>query len=264
MPLLAMDTATQALVVGVITQPSAELTVDNFIVTAASSMWVARGHSRLLHPALADVMRSSGIEPGALEGVVVGVGPGSYTGVRIAVSTAKALAVALQIPLTTVSTLEAIALASVPRYTSYATYVMPLLYARRQRAFGGLYRRLEGGWETVVESGVRMVADWVQEAKRQQDRSAPTHGQSAIVVTHDFEPRYGVIECLQAAHIGAISPLAEISGRMPAAMFSLAIDGRGFHYEGENIHSVAPDYALRVEAEVKLLQKDGKSYDIVQ
>jgi tRNA threonylcarbamoyladenosine biosynthesis protein TsaB len=68
-------------------------------------------HAATLLPALDEVLAEAGLEPADLRGVVVGTGPGSFTGVRVAAAAAKGIAHALDIPLYPVSSLTAAALA---------------------------------------------------------------------------------------------------------------------------------------------------------
>ena len=55
-------------------------------------------HSSLLLPSIAEVLARADLERGDLDGVVVGEGPGSFTGVRVAAATAKGLAGGLEVP----------------------------------------------------------------------------------------------------------------------------------------------------------------------
>jgi tRNA threonylcarbamoyladenosine biosynthesis protein TsaB len=55
------------------------------------------------------LLRRGGMRPGRIEGIVVGTGPGSFTGVRMGVATARALSLALDVPVAGVSTLDALA-----------------------------------------------------------------------------------------------------------------------------------------------------------
>jgi tRNA threonylcarbamoyladenosine biosynthesis protein TsaB len=99
------------------------------------------GHSRELLPAVAELMDRAGIGWGDVDGVAVGVGPGTFTGLRIGVATARALATAAQVPVHPVSSLAALAEAI------EAPLRLPLIDARRGELFGALY---EDG-ERVVE-----------------------------------------------------------------------------------------------------------------
>ena len=84
-----------------------------------------------LHAAL----EQAGIRPSDLAAIACGCGPGTFTGTRVAVSTAKGLAVGLGRPVVPVSTLMALALAA-----EGSTWVLPLLDARRGEAYGCLVR----------------------------------------------------------------------------------------------------------------------------
>ena len=65
------------------------------------------GHSSGLIPRIHEALEEGGVEPAELSGIVVGSGPGSFTGTRVAAATAKGLAHALEIPLWAFSSLEA-------------------------------------------------------------------------------------------------------------------------------------------------------------
>src|SRR2546423_15600438 len=66
----------------------------------------ARAHGELLAPAVADALREGGVKPGDLAAVVAGVGPGPFTGLRVGLVTAAALAHALAIPAYGVGSLD--------------------------------------------------------------------------------------------------------------------------------------------------------------
>lgn len=100
MLLLGLDTATPAVTVALHdgSQPLAQLvTVD------------AHRHAELLAPAIAKVVADAGASQRDLTGVVVGVGPGPYTGLRIGLVTARVLGAALGIPVYGLCSLDVIA-----------------------------------------------------------------------------------------------------------------------------------------------------------
>lgn len=91
------------------------------------------GHSRELLPALVRLMDEAGVGWGDVSGVAVGTGPGTFTGLRIGVATARALATAAGIPVHPVSSLAALA------QPIDADRRLPLIDARRGELFGALY-----------------------------------------------------------------------------------------------------------------------------
>jgi len=93
-------------------------------------------HSQRLMPQLVNLLEESGYKPQDLEGIGVGLGPGSFTGIRIGLTTAKTLAQALEIPMIGISTLEAMAYNL--KYTS--AYLCPMIDGRRDRVFTALYK----------------------------------------------------------------------------------------------------------------------------
>ena len=99
------------------------------------------GHSRELLPAVDDLMRQAAIGWADVDAVAVGVGPGGFTGLRIGVATARALATAAGLHVHPVSSLAALAAAV------GGPLALPLIDARRGEVFGALYR--DG--EPVVE-----------------------------------------------------------------------------------------------------------------
>ena len=86
-------------------------------------------------PAVADVMGRAEVGWADLDAIAVGVGPGTFTGLRIGIATARALAAASGLPLRPVSSLAALA-AGIE-----APLRLPLIDARRGEVFGALYER---------------------------------------------------------------------------------------------------------------------------
>lgn len=90
-------------------------------------------------PAIDSLMASVDLKPKDLDRIVVAQGPGSYTGLRVAVATAKMLAYSLGIDLVGVSSLYALAAQTCQQYPD--SLVVPLVDARRQNAYVGYYRQ---------------------------------------------------------------------------------------------------------------------------
>ncbi|MEU3740668.1 MULTISPECIES: tRNA (adenosine(37)-N6)-threonylcarbamoyltransferase complex dimerization subunit type 1 TsaB [unclassified Streptomyces] len=103
MLLLALDTATPAVTVAL---------HDGSSVVAASSQVDARRHGELLLPAVDRVLADAGLRLDAVTGIVVGVGPGPYTGLRVGLMTADTFGLVLGVPVHGVCTLDGLAYAS--------------------------------------------------------------------------------------------------------------------------------------------------------
>jgi tRNA threonylcarbamoyladenosine biosynthesis protein TsaB len=98
-------------------------------------------HASELMPAVAEVMERAGTGYGDLEAIAVGVGPGTFTGLRIGVATARGLATAAGLPLRRVSSLAALAAG-----IDAAGPVLPLIDARRGELFAALFEDGESVW----------------------------------------------------------------------------------------------------------------------
>lgn len=103
-------------------------------VRARGVLRVQTGHASGLVPMIDQVLSEAGVARHELSGVVVGEGPGSFTGVRVAAATAKALSRALDLPLWAVSSLAAAALSVEEGAIRYA-----LFDARAERIYGACY-----------------------------------------------------------------------------------------------------------------------------
>jgi len=97
-------------------------------------------HSSELLPAVADLLERADVGWRDLDALAVGVGPGTFTGLRIGVATARGLGQALGIELRPVSSLEALAAGLAEHAGRSERAIVPLIDARRQQVFASLYR----------------------------------------------------------------------------------------------------------------------------
>lgn len=117
---------------------SAALARDGQIIAIRESQ-EDKSHARLLAPFIEELFTEAEASRSELDAVAVSEGPGSYTGLRIGVSTAKGLAYGLQIPLLAVSTLQAMAMgAAQQEYREDALYI-PMIDARRKEVYTALF-----------------------------------------------------------------------------------------------------------------------------
>lgn len=129
MTLLHIETSTH--------RGSAAITREGRIV-AYRQLPADQPQSATLTPAIRDMLGECGLRPSDLAAVSVSAGPGSYTGLRVGSSTAKAMAYSLGVPLVDISTLYALAYQARMSWPDAAFY-LPLIDARRTEVYAVLF-----------------------------------------------------------------------------------------------------------------------------
>jgi len=120
-----------------------------------------RNHTVELMPSLVRLLDRQGVSPQELTGVAVALGPGSFTGLRIGLSVAKGLALALKVPLVGVPTLDALAYAQ-------ASQDLPLyavLQAGRGRICTALYQREGERWRRATDYRITTLTDLCEQVE---------------------------------------------------------------------------------------------------
>jgi tRNA threonylcarbamoyladenosine biosynthesis protein TsaB len=151
MRVLGLDTATSATVAGVL-----ELTADGRELTAIERRDDPPPRTRPRHTsallALAiEALDEAGIGWGDLDLLAVGTGPGTFTGLRIGISTARALARARELPIVGVSTLRSLASAAAVAAQAQDRLALAVVDARRGEVFAA-------GWADAGEPGAPLIA----------------------------------------------------------------------------------------------------------
>ncbi len=129
---------------------------------------VARGrrHAEILTPAIEFTLKQADIELAEISCIAVDVGPGLFTGMRVGLAAAKALAQALRIPMIGISSLDLLAFPC--RHTDRV--VVPVIDARKGEVFWSMYRQVPGGLQQVAAPTVGPVDDLVADLlARSQD-----------------------------------------------------------------------------------------------
>ena len=109
-----------------------------------------RSHSETLLPLVRELLAEAGLKVSQLDAIAFGVGPGAFTGLRVACGGAQGLAVAAGLPLIPVTSLETIAsLAGAER-------VLALLDARMGEIYAGSYRLIDGVY--VLQGDIRVAS----------------------------------------------------------------------------------------------------------
>ena len=227
MKTLAIDTSNQTLAVAV---------VDGQEVLGQSQTMAIKNHSTALMPAIDGLMQAVGMAPKELEQIVVAKGPGSYTGLRIGVTTAKTLAKTLNIPLIGVSSLKAVAANCV----GVSQVVVPLFDARRQNVYAGAYQWHNGTLETRIKDQHISLSELLAQLKA-------VDGQEVLFVGADTVKFKDMIEAeLPTARINQVSLWNYPNGVVLAAIAKEEAPVA-------SIHDFVPDYLKLVEAEEKWL-----------
>lgn len=235
MKTLAIDTSNQTLAVAV---------VDGQEVLGQSQTMAIKNHSTALMPAIDGLMQAVGMAPKELEQIVVAKGPGSYTGLRIGVTTAKTLAQTLNIPLIGVSSLKAVAANCV----GVSQVIVPLFDARRQNVYAGAYQWHNGTLETRIKDQHISLSELLTQLKA-------VDGQEVLFVGADTIKFKDMIEAeLPTAHINQVSFWNYPNGVVLAAIAKEEAPVA-------SIHDFVPDYLKLVEAEEKWLASHEPGVD---
>lgn len=130
--LLNIDTATET--------ASVCLSRDNEVLAMEAST-DQKKHASFIQPAIASITQKTGISLSDLDAISVTGGPGSYTGLRVGMASAKGICFSLEKPLIIVNTLEIMAVAAIEKASTEAAFFCPLIDARRMEVFTGIYDR---------------------------------------------------------------------------------------------------------------------------
>jgi tRNA threonylcarbamoyl adenosine modification protein YeaZ len=121
----------------------------------ASLTWMtARNHTVELLPNLVSLLKQARVELNALDAIIVAVGPGSFNGLRVGISTAKGLASVLNIPVVGVNTLEAEAYP----FAFTGMPVRPVHRAGHEEVATALYRQTLGKWQCLEAVNLTTLA----------------------------------------------------------------------------------------------------------
>ena len=136
MIILSIDTATDQAIVSLSREGSVVGTLENN---------AQKDHAAWIQMAINTLLQKHGYTMQQLQAIAVTAGPGSYTGLRVGMATAKGLCFALQIPLITINTLQVMANAAIDQYLSKGSEMppplcfCPMIDARRMEVFTAVY-----------------------------------------------------------------------------------------------------------------------------
>lgn len=235
MPILAIETATQVSSVAVLAKGC---------LAAEVTMQAKLAHSETLMAHIEQAMKMAGSKREEVEAVAVSIGPGSFTGLRIGLAAAKAMAYAWEVPLLGVPTLEVLA----QHFWSTDACVLPLIDAQKGSAYTQPFSARAGRVQPEGPIAVQSfgeILDWA--GKEQRD----------VVLAGDVIRKIeGKFELSANVHI------APAHLRMPRAA-NVAVLGAARLAAGEsdNVMDLEPLYIRRSEAEVlwEKRHREGKA-----
>lgn len=221
MKILAFDTSNVALSVAIL---------DNEHLLATQTTNIKRNHSSQLMPIIDQTIKTSGLDINDIDRIVVAEGPGSYTGLRIAVTTAKTLAYAINAELIGVSSLALLA-----QNDTQDGVIAPFFNARQGNVFAGVYDKKGSELKTLIEDQHISFEDLLNQINQ--------IGKSVNFITTDFKDFRESIENT------LVVPSSHLDGwnALPNAYF-LGLMGLKKN-ELENVYTAVPQYLRVTEAE---------------
>ncbi|MHA0856503.1 tRNA (adenosine(37)-N6)-threonylcarbamoyltransferase complex dimerization subunit type 1 TsaB [Paenibacillus sp. CMAA1364] len=253
MRILALDTSTTSL--------TAAVMVGKEVKHEISELG-ERNHSIRVLSIVDEVLKASGTLTSEVEGIAVGIGPGSYTGTRIAVTAAKTLAWALKTPIVGISSLHALAYGGyshgidthdVQENRNHPEWVIPLMDARRGQVFTALFSSSDGSRPSRLEpDAIRLMETWIDELVNRLQSSMAHEKPRHVWFVGDVQLHREAAERLEdilgeGLHIIPYDLEARYIGMLGEQRFSKG--------EVDNIHTLVPNYTQLTEAEVNLLRK---------
>ncbi len=132
--------------------PQASLAICSHGSLLAVDRPARRAHGESVVGAIDQMLHRCGLTVGKLAAIAIGIGPGSFTGLRIALSYAKGVALATGCAIVGVPSLDAMALCALelPDLAPQAT-ICPILDARKGEVYAALYRRVQNGLEKICD-----------------------------------------------------------------------------------------------------------------
>ena len=225
MRILGIDTSTACGSVGLIDD---EQVISEYLLNLPVT------HSERLLGAIELVLREAHYALGDLDGWAISLGPGSFTGLRIGVSTVKGLAVATRKPVAGISTLDVLA----SQITPTPNLICPILDARKGEVYAAFYRYEEG-------NSLKRLSTY--QAVRPEDLVKKIQGKIVFIGNGAKTYRDYLRNSLQSNAIFLPSPLNLPLGSMVAKLGSELLQKREFL----DLSTFTPIYVRPSEAEIK-------------
>jgi tRNA threonylcarbamoyladenosine biosynthesis protein TsaB len=209
-------------------------------VLASAHSAKGKRHAENLTPAIEFICEQAQIELSEIGLVAVDIGPGLFTGLRVGVATAKAVAFALRVPMIGVSSLDLLAFPV--RFTS--RLIVAAIDARRNELYYALYRQVPGGVQRISEPTVGSADDLASELLALSEEVLLV-GDGA----HRYREAFDGLTKVEIVDQGNSFPSA-------ASLVQLA-HARALREDFQQIDSIQPMYLRRPDAEINWATRDS-------
>jgi len=229
---LAVDTSTMIATCAVIDE---EKLLGEFSISQEMT------HSENLVPMIKEVLDNLDLKISDIDLYGVAVGPGSFTGLRIGIATVKSFAHVFRKPIVGVSTLEGLAF-NLP----YNGIIVPMIDARRDRVYTGIYRRGMGNLSNILEPSIMEIDELLKILKKDYD-NVMVNGNGALLHKDRILNTLG--EKVELAPIG-------LNGCKGASIAELSYQ-KWKEGETQDYYSLVPDYLRESQAQRELRKKES-------
>lgn len=229
MKILGLDTSTIMTTCAVL---------DGEEVIGEYSLSQSMSHSEKLVPMIKEVLDSLDLKIKDIDLFATSLGPGSFTGVRIAAATVKGFAHIYDKAVVGISTMEALAF-NLP----YNDIVVPMLDARRNRVYTGIYKWNDDNLETILKADALDIDTLIKELDKYN--SLVVNGDGSILYKELLKER-----------LGEKVKFAKAGDNMPRAASICQIAKKRFDQgQIDDYFSLTPDYLRPSQAERELNEK---------
>ncbi|ADO55239.1 tRNA (adenosine(37)-N6)-threonylcarbamoyltransferase complex dimerization subunit type 1 TsaB [Paenibacillus polymyxa] len=238
-----------------------------------SNVFGERNHSVHVITELERLLSEAGLTRDDVDGLAVGVGPGSYTGIRIAVTAAKTLAWAWGVPVTSISTLHALAWGGWNRGIELkgqegkqesvnndlpgaqaADWIVPVLDARRGQVYTGLFATNTvkdiGSPQRLEPDAIRLMTAWTDDLLQRLEALPAEERPAVIWLVGETAVHAETAERLRAWSELRVVPY-ELEGKWVGRLGADKL----LRQEYDELHTLVPNYTQLAEAEANLLRQ---------
>ena len=196
-------------------------------------------HAEIILPLIDSVLQRAGIGFTDVTGIAVSIGPGSFTGVRIGLSTTKGLAYGTGMPAVGISTLQAIA----ARVAGFEGMVCSILDARKGEVYAAVFRKHGNQLERLTEDALMPILSFLEELRGLKKKTPCLFIGDGVTA---YRPLLQQVSGLRI-HIADEEPIPSV-----AAAIALLSERQFSDQRAVRLEDLAPVYLRRPECESRM------------